>query len=65
MGKERILIVEDEPSLTQVLSYNLQREGYEIVVTHDGREGLRSLALGLAVIESSDRRDVVAWTRPE
>src|SRR5579859_7740941 len=41
MGKQRILIVEDEPSLTQVLSYNLQREGYEIVVTHDGREGLR------------------------
>jgi two-component system phosphate regulon response regulator PhoB len=41
MGKERILIVEDEPSLTQVLSYNLQREGYDVVVTHDGREGLR------------------------
>jgi len=31
----------------------------------DGREGLRSLALGLAVIESSDRRDVVPWSRPE
>jgi two-component system, OmpR family, phosphate regulon response regulator PhoB len=41
MGKVRILIVEDEPSLTQVLSYNLQREGYEIVVVHDGRDGLR------------------------
>jgi two-component system phosphate regulon response regulator PhoB len=41
VGKVRILIVEDEPSLTQVLSYNLQREGYEIVVVHDGRDGLR------------------------
>ena len=41
MGKVRILIVEDEPSLTQVLSYNLQREGYEVVVVHDGRDGLR------------------------
>lgn len=30
----------------------------------DGREGLRSLALGLAVIESADRREVVPWTSP-
>jgi predicted dehydrogenase len=30
----------------------------------DGREGLRSLALGLVVIESADRNDVVPWTVP-
>ena len=30
----------------------------------DGREGLRSLALGLAVIESADRREVVPWSCP-
>ncbi len=41
MGQERILVVEDEPSLTEVLAYNLQRDGYEVVVAHDGREGLR------------------------
>jgi two-component system phosphate regulon response regulator PhoB len=41
MAKETILIVEDEPSLTEVLSYNLQREGYEVVVAREGREGLR------------------------
>ena len=41
MARERILIVEDEPSLTDVLSYNLQREGYDVTVVHDGREGLR------------------------
>ncbi len=41
MAKERILIVEDEPALTEVLSYNLQREGYEVVVCREGREGLR------------------------
>jgi two-component system phosphate regulon response regulator PhoB len=41
MARERILIVEDEPSLTDVLSYNLKREGYEVTVVHDGREGLR------------------------
>ena len=31
----------------------------------DGREGLRSLALGLAVIESADGGKVVAWPRTE
>ena len=30
----------------------------------DGREGLRSLALGLAVIESAERGDVIAWVAP-
>ncbi len=39
--RTRILIIEDERDLTQVLSYNLQREGYEPIVAHDGQEGLR------------------------
>ncbi|MDQ6857903.1 MAG: Gfo/Idh/MocA family oxidoreductase [Chloroflexota bacterium] len=30
----------------------------------DGREGSRSLGLGLAVIESADRGEVVRWTAP-
>jgi two-component system phosphate regulon response regulator PhoB len=37
----RILIIEDERGLTDVLEYNLKREGYETVVAHDGPEGLR------------------------
>ncbi len=37
----RILIVEDERGLTDVLEYNLKREGYDTVVAHDGQEGLR------------------------
>jgi two-component system phosphate regulon response regulator PhoB len=41
MTRPRILIVEDERALTDVLSYNLEREGYETIVTHDGQEGLR------------------------
>lgn len=39
--RPRILIVEDERALTKVLSYNLEREGYEVTVAHDGQEGLR------------------------
>ena len=35
MAKPRILIIEDERGLTEVLTYNLQREGYETIVAHD------------------------------
>jgi two-component system phosphate regulon response regulator PhoB len=41
MARPRVLIIEDERALTDVLSYNLEREGYETIVTHDGQEGLR------------------------
>jgi len=41
MAHMRILIIEDERDLTETLTYNLQREGYETLVAHDGQEGLR------------------------
>jgi two-component system phosphate regulon response regulator PhoB len=37
----RILIIEDERDLVDILTYNLQREGYDTLVAHDGQEGLR------------------------
>src|SRR5579884_2872263 len=39
--RTRVLVIEDERALTDVLTYNLQREGYETLVAHDGQEGLR------------------------
>jgi len=41
MAKSKILIVEDENSLVEVLSYNLLRDGYEVIVAKEGAEGLR------------------------
>jgi two-component system phosphate regulon response regulator PhoB len=41
MSRPRILIIEDERGLTKALEYNLSREGYDVVVAHDGAEGLR------------------------
>jgi two-component system phosphate regulon response regulator PhoB len=41
MAQTRVLIIEDERALSDVLTYNLQREGYEAVTAHDGQEGLR------------------------
>jgi two-component system phosphate regulon response regulator PhoB len=40
-ARSRVLVIEDERGLTEVLSYNLQREGYDTIVAHDGQEGLR------------------------
>jgi two-component system phosphate regulon response regulator PhoB len=37
----RILIIEDERGLCDVLDFNLRREGYETIIVHDGQEGLR------------------------
>ena len=40
MGKT-VLIVDDEKSIVDILSFNLTREGYDILCAYDGREGLR------------------------
>ncbi len=37
----RILVIEDEPDLQQILAYNLRKEGYEVLQALDGGEGLR------------------------
>src|SRR6266404_1130173 len=47
MARPRILIIEDERGLTDVLSYNLQREGYEVLIAHAGQEGLRKAQMQL------------------
>lgn len=35
-----ILVIEDEDALSTLLQYNLQKEGYEVVIAADGEEGL-------------------------
>ncbi len=37
---KRILVVDDEPNIVDILRFNLQREGYEVVAAYDGPEGL-------------------------
>jgi DNA-binding response OmpR family regulator len=37
----RILVVDDEPAVTDLLAYNLRKAGYEPLVAADGREALR------------------------
>ena len=41
MSGESILLVEDEENLVEALRFNLSREGYRVMVAHDGELGLR------------------------
>lgn len=38
----KILIVDDEKNIVDILSYNLKKEGYEIEAAYDGRAGLEA-----------------------
>lgn len=40
MSKKRIVIIEDEPDILEIISYNLKREGFDVAIALDGKEGL-------------------------
>jgi two-component system response regulator VicR len=48
MGK-RVLVVDDEQNIVDILRFNLEREGYEVLSANDGKE-----ALDKAMSESPD-----------
>ncbi|QGJ69980.1 Two-component system alkaline phosphatase synthesis response regulator PhoP [Planctomycetales bacterium 10988] len=41
MAQQTILIVEDERSLVDILTYNLEKEGFEVISATDGQQGLQ------------------------
>jgi two-component system phosphate regulon response regulator PhoB len=43
MARERILLVEDEPDIAEVLQYNLQKEGYQVEIARRGDTGLDAI----------------------
>lgn len=54
MSMPRILVVEDEPSITEVLKYNLERQGYDVATAADGQTALqraRSRAPDLIILD--------------
>ena len=40
--KQKILVIDDDPSLRRVLEYNLEEDGYEVSVAASGGEGLQA-----------------------
>jgi two-component system phosphate regulon response regulator PhoB len=41
MAKRKVLVVEDDKSLADVLAYNLKLAGYDVMLARDGNDGLR------------------------
>jgi two-component system phosphate regulon response regulator PhoB len=47
MSKPKVLVIEDERSLVEVLAYNLNREGFDVLTAHDGQDGLQKAQIKL------------------
>ncbi|MDK2950869.1 MAG: hypothetical protein PWQ77_534 [Kosmotogales bacterium] len=47
MAKKTILVVDDEPSIVELLTFNLKKEGYEVLKAYDSEETLK-------IIEDND-----------
>ncbi len=40
---QRIAIIEDEKAISDIIKYNLEKEGYEVLTAYDGNAGLELL----------------------
>ncbi|MHA1567818.1 MAG: phosphate regulon transcriptional regulator PhoB [Alphaproteobacteria bacterium] len=58
LAKPRILVVEDEPALVELLIYNLEKGGYDVRVARDGEEA------ELAIAEEIPDLVVLDWMLP-
>jgi DNA-binding response OmpR family regulator len=47
MPRTKVLVVEDDRALSEVLLYNLDKAGYEVLKAFDGRDGLNQAQLKL------------------
>ena len=45
----KILVVDDEKSIVDIISYNLNKDGYEVITAYDGQQGLK-----IALTENPD-----------
>lgn len=41
-SKKLILLIEDDPTISDLVAYNLRRAGYEVLQEHNGRSGLQT-----------------------
>lgn len=55
----RVLVVEDEEALSQLLKYNLEKEGYKVSVARDGEEAM--------VVADEEKPDLILldWMLPK
>jgi two-component system phosphate regulon response regulator PhoB len=43
LKRQKIVVVEDEPDILEVIEYNLTREGFRVVPARDGADGLKKV----------------------
>ena len=70
MSDARILVVEDEPSIREVLSLYLRRAGYQVTVVGDGKEALALLSSQMPdlivldlMLPEIDGLEITRWLR--
>lgn len=54
MANETILVVEDEKSIAKLIKYNLEKNGYEVLIAKNGEDALKSLnnkSISLALLD--------------
>ncbi len=39
--KEKIMIIDDEQPIAEILQYNLEQEGFRVLVAYDGESAIR------------------------
>ena len=44
MRKTTLLVIEDDPDIVELLRYNLEREGFRVLIATDGEHGLADAA---------------------
>ncbi len=64
MSKPRVLIIEDDRDNMDLMRFMMEREGYDVLEAHDGREGLeiaRAVLPDLALVDLA-MPEVDGWT---
>jgi two-component system alkaline phosphatase synthesis response regulator PhoP len=51
MAKEKVLVVDDERNIVELLKFNLEKEGYEVLAAYDGIEAVK--------LASEERPDLI------
>ena len=50
MEKQKILIVDDDPNISEILAYNLTNDGYETICVHSAEEAFEKLTSEFSLI---------------
>ena len=46
MESKKILIIEDEKTISDIIQFNLTKEGFEVETAYDGKDGLEKALNG-------------------